>query len=397
MIMRLTEEQLNKVMKKYNTDRLWSFSRMNLFKTSPYSYYLKYIVQAKEDNDNSIYGVMGGCVHTILEKFYSDEIKYEDMLDEFENAWMTNVDILDLKFDRTDEEKNNKIKDKYYKNLKHFFKNHTILEDKPKLEKFIITNIGDFYFQGYIDVINKDKNGVYNIIDWKTSSIYLGHKAEKESFQLGIYAIGLNQMGVPIENIRIKWNFLKYCTVYCEQANGKVKERNIERCELGSKLLSNVKIWLKKFGYKDELDYYCSLLCDSNDLSCLPEEVQKKYVVTDCYVEVPITEKMISFWTKEIIETLTDITLREKDYDETHSDKAFWDSEDTVKVSSYYFANLSGYSANLHKPYKEYLDKLERQKQENDDMLGVVNKSKVNNNDSPIEIEDEDLEWLKYI
>ena len=76
MIMRLTEEQLNKVMKKYNTDKLWSFSRMNLFKTSPYSYYLKYIVQAKEDNDNSIYGVMGGCVHTILEKFYSDEIKY---------------------------------------------------------------------------------------------------------------------------------------------------------------------------------------------------------------------------------------------------------------------------------------------------------------------------------
>ena len=30
-------------------------------------------------------------------------------------------------------------------------------------------------------------------------------------------------------------------------------------------------------------------------------------------------------------------------------------------------------------------------------MLGVVNKSKVNNNDSPTEIEDEDLEWLKYI
>ena len=106
---------------------------------------------------------------------------------------------------------------------------------------------------------------------------------------------------------------------------------------------------------------------------------------------------MISFWTKEIIETLTDITLREKDYNETHSDKAFWDSEDTVKVSSYYFANLSGYSANLHKPYKEYLDKLERQKRENDDMLGVVNKSKVNNNDSSTEIEDEDLEWLKYI
>ena len=394
--MRLSTEELNQIKKKYGVDTLWSFSRLGCYETSPFNYYLRYIKKEKEQDRSTIYTESGSVVHECLEKYYNKEISYEDMLKLYEESLDIFV-LSGLKYNKTDEERNASIANKYEEDIKHFFKNHKILEDKPKLEKFIVTNIGDFYFQGYIDVINKDKNGIYNIIDWKTSSIYLGHKAEKESFQLGIYAIGLNQMGVPLENIRIKWNFLKYCTVYCEQANGKVKERNIERCELGSKLLSNVKIWLKKFGYKDELDYYCNLLCDSNDLSCLPEEVQKKYMVTDCYVEVPITEKMISFWTKEIIETLTDITLREKDYDETHSDKAFWDSEDTVKVSSYYFANLSGYSANLHKPYKEYLEKLERQKRENDDMLGVVNKSKVNNNDSPTEIEDEDLEWLKYI
>lgn len=397
--MRATQEQLERIKKKYNTDRLWSFSRMNLFKTSPYSYYLKYIVEKEEDNDNSIYGVMGGCVHDILEKYYSDEIKYEDMINEFRDAWMMNVDVLDLKFDRTDEEKNKKIADKYYRNIEHFFKNHKTLEDKPKLEKLIITKIGNYVFQGYIDCINKNKDGIYNIIDWKTSSIYLGAKAEKESFQLGIYAIGLNQMGVPFENINIKWNFIKYCTVLYEQANGKVKSRNIERCELGSKLKSNVAIWLKKLGYKDDVDYYCNLLCDSNDLSCLPKEVQEKYTVTDCYVDIPITEKMLGFWQKEIIETLTDITLREKDYNETSSDKAFWDSDDSVKHQSYYFANLSGYSANLHLPYKKYLEDLERQKQESEDMLGVLNKSNINNgnNEPSKEIDDEDLEWLKYI
>lgn len=397
--MRATQEQLERIKKKYNTDRLWSFSRMNLFKTSPYSYYLKYIAQKEEDNDNSIYGVMGGCVHDILEKYYNDEIKYEDMIDEFKDAWMTNVDVLDLKFDRTDEEKNKKIANKYYRNIEHFFKNHKILEDKPKLEKLIITKIEDYVFQGYIDCINKNKDGIYNIIDWKTSSIYLGAKAEKESFQLGIYAIGLNQMGVPFEKINIKWNFIKYCTVLYEQANGKVKSRNIERCELGSKLKSNVAIWLKKLGYKDDVDYYCNLLCDSNDLSCLPKEVQEKYTVTDCYVDIPITEKMLGFWQKEIIETLTDITLREKDYNETSSDKAFWDSDDSVKHQSYYFANLSGYSANLHLPYKKYLENLERQKQESEDMLGVLNKSNINNgnNEPSKEIDDEDLEWLKYI
>lgn len=393
--MRATKEQLENIMKKYKVDRLWSFSRMNLFKTSPYSYYLKYIAQKEEDNNNSIYGTMGGCIHDILERFYNGEIKYEDMLDEFEDAWMTYIEVMGLKFERTDEEKNKKIGEKYFKNIQCFFKNHILLEDKPNLEKLIITKIGDYVFQGYIDVICKDKNGIYNIIDWKSSSIYKGSKAEKESFQLGIYAMGLNQMGIPFEKINIKWNFLKYCTVEYTQSNGKVKSRDIERYELGEKLKSNVKIWLKKNGYENEVDYYLNLLCDSNDIKCLPKDIQDKYKITDCYVDIPITDKLLDMWQKEIIETLTDITLREKDYNETGSDKAFWDSDESVKASSYFFANLSEYSANLHLPYKKYLEQREQQQRENDDLIGSIRKEDTKKTTN-INIE-EDLEWLKYI
>ena len=36
-----------------------------------------------------------------------------------------------------------------------------------------------------------------------------------------------------------------------------------------------------------------------------------------------------------------------------------YDTEESVKKQSYYFSTLCGYSANLHKPWKEYLDKRE--------------------------------------
>ena len=42
------------------------------------------------------------------------------MLSLFDDGWTVAVDIAKLKFDRSDEEKNVKIKDKYYENLIHF-------------------------------------------------------------------------------------------------------------------------------------------------------------------------------------------------------------------------------------------------------------------------------------
>ena len=107
---RLTSEELQALMKREGCDRIWSWSKINCFHTSPYEYYLKYIKRAKEDRANSIYVTTGGLAHNILEKFYTNEISYEKMLDEFEDGWMVAVDIAGLKFDRTDEEKNEKIK-----------------------------------------------------------------------------------------------------------------------------------------------------------------------------------------------------------------------------------------------------------------------------------------------
>lgn len=400
---RLTSEELQTLMKNEGVSRIWSWSKWNCFHTSPYEYFLKYILHKKEDRTDCIYTTTGGIAHDIMERRYTGKLPYEQMIDDFEDGWVTAFNIAEMKFDRNSPEKNDKISQKYYENLKHFFINHTPLKYKPVIEQFVKAKIGDNLFQGYIDVCFKDDEGNFNILDWKTSSIYKGKKAENECGQLVVYAIGLNQQGVPMDKIHICWNFLKYVSIQYEQANGAVKTREVERCKIGESLQTNAKMWLKKLGYTDQVDNYLKQLLDTNDIECLPKEVQEKYIISDCYVYVPLTDELINRWKETIISTINDIELREKDYEETHSDKAFWDTDESVEAQSYYFSTLCGYSPNLHLPYKAYLERTEKAKDGNV-FSGVgsstVESSPVAQTDKVIhqkDTENVDLSWLDNI
>ncbi len=400
---RLTSEELQTLMKNEGISRIWSWSKWNCFHTSPYEYFLKYILHKKEDRTDCIYTTTGGIAHDIMERRYTGKLPYEQMIDDFEDGWVTAFNIAEMKFDRNSPEKNDKISQKYYENLKYFFMNHTPLKYKPVIEQFVKAKIGDNLFQGYIDVCFKDDEGNFNILDWKTSSIYKGKKAENECGQLVVYAIGLSQQGIPMDKIRICWNFLKYVSIQYEQANGAIKTREVERCKIGESLQANAKMWLRNKGYGDQVDDYLKLLLDTNSIECLPKEVQEKYIISDCYVYVPLTDELINRWKETIISTINDIELREKDYEETHSDKAFWDTDESVEAQSYYFSTLCGYSPNLHLPYKAYLERTEKAK--DGDVFSGVGSSTVES--SPVAqtnkvihekgSENVDLSWLDNI
>ena len=357
---RLTYDELEKIKKKYGVTRLWSWSKMNTYMTSKFEYLLKYILKSKEDRCDSCYTTLGTICHDTLDKFYDGQIKYEDMIDDYNDGFTTAITIADLKFNRSDEEKNKSIGEKYNENLIHFFKNHTVYKHKLLVEKPITVNINGNVFIGYIDALYKDDDGYYHIIDFKSSSIYTGKTLEENSGQLTIYAIGLNQMGIPLDKIKAEFNFLKYCTIRYEQKNGAIKYRNVERCKIGESLQSNARTWLKHFGY--EPDEYLMEMLDTNSIDCLPDKVKEKYEITDCHVDIGLNEKLIQKWTNLIAVTIQDIELREKDYEEIKSVQCFWDDEESVKAQSYYFANLCSYSAQKHLPYKAYLEKYESNK-----------------------------------
>ena len=399
---RLTNKELDKIKNKYKVSRIWSWSRINTFMTSPYEYMLHYVKHIPEDRQDCGYTTLGSLAHDTLDAYYENEIAYKDMIDRFNDGWITAIDIAELKLDRNDDIHDASIKAKYKDDLQHFFKNHKPYDHNLLIEKPVIAQVGNNVFVGYIDAMFKDNDGNYHIIDFKTSSKYSGKTAEEKSGQLTIYALGLIQAGIPVDKVKICWNFLKYCSIEYQQKNGTVKTREVERCKIGESLQSNAKMWLKDSGYNDdEVDDYLKLLLDTNSIEILPDEVREKYKMSDCHVYVPLTDKLINKWTDTIVTTIRDIYAREKDYEDTKSDKCFWDDEENVKSESYYFSTLMAYSPNLHKPYAEYLDKLEKQKNEQDLFNGVGEKYEndivTNQNICNNNTDDLDLSWLEEL
>ena len=381
--MRKQFEEIKLIANKLDCDEIYSWSKYNQYKGDPYTFYLKYILKIPEDRKDSIYGVLGNASHDILEKYYNKEISYTDMIEIFEEK-LFEFTIGNLKYDRSDEEKNKKIGNKYESCMRHFFKNHQRIPNKLKLEVFVPIKINNILIQAYIDAIHMEKRedkDICIITDWKTSSLYKGKKVLKERGQLLLYSYGVHKkLNIPMDQIIARWAFLKYVEVECMQANEKVKSRIIERNSIGSSLSSSVKMWLKKSDSKfteEEIDDYLNKILIDNSIDCLPDDVKSKFVVKDCYVEISLDNESIQELLEDIIKTVEEIKIKHSDYKNTLDNKIWW--QDVTDTESYFLANLNGYSSKIHAPYKEYLEKLDMFK----------------NKDVGNKVDDEDLTWLE--
>jgi hypothetical protein len=385
-VARKSKEELNALCKKFGVDTLWSWSRYHCYKQDKWEYYLKYILHEKEDRTNSIYAVSGGNIHDILEKLYTNQIAYDNMAELYEDSLFT-MNCADLKYNRSDSEKNEAIANKYENCVRHFFKHHNLLQQQHKVEQFITIKISDdIYMQGYIDMFvvepyideNGNKKKKLRIIDWKSSSRYQGQKIEAESGQLLIYAEGIRQLlNVPLEDIVCEWNFLKYVTVTYEQKNGKTKDRYIERNSIGESLVNTAKMWLKHFGYEDDIEKYVDDMILSNSIDSLPDEVQEKFEIKDCYVQVPLSEDRIENLKSDIINTVNEINDKVAEYNDSEDEMLFW--QEVTTADEYRLNCLSGYSRAKHKPYDAFLKEKEmfekngtENEVEDDDLLSFV-------------------------
>lgn len=397
--MRKTNEELQALKEHYGVKELWSFSKVNKFVTSPYEYYLKYILHIKEDKRDGIYATSGGTIHDILEKFYSGEIKYEDMITAYEGALFL-FDQAELKYNKIDEEKNAKIANKYEDCIRHFFKHHKRFEQKAMIEQFAVTKIGDNVFQGYIDFVFQDEDGTITILDWKSSTIYTGAKVLKEGKQLLIYAQSLIQHGVPMDKIKICWDFLKYVNVSFIQQNGKPKTRQIERNAIGTSLANTIKTKMKatKKYTEEEINSALELVITTNNLNTLPKEISEQFTVEDCLVYIPIDEEILKNLNEEVISTIKSIdkckelwyNKKESGADESELDQIWYDSDEQLKANEYYHWNLSGYSQTLHKPFADYVAKQALIKQEQNSFFGGVS----NEDNDSFQYAETDLSWL---
>lgn len=372
--MRKEYSEIVELAEKNHCNQIFSWSKYKTYLDDTYTYYLRYIAKIPPDRFDGIYAKSGSDIHECIEAFYKGKLDHQGMLDRYEELLFENT-LNGLKYDRSDEEKNKSVGDKYENCIRHFLLNHNKIPYKIKLEEFIGSVIGDTYFQGYVDAFHiEERDGKKRLVitDWKSSSIYKGDKYEHEKGQLLIYIEGMHQKGVPYEDIIARWNFLKYVNVTVTQANGKTKVRQLERNNYVEKLSSTINMWLKKSKYTisgKELDK----CIETNTLDYLPDDVKDKFVVDDCYVEIDFTENDITELKNNIIETVNEIKEKEKEYnalkdiDKDQAERVWW--QEVTDSQSFFMANLSDYSAKIHKPYAEYLENREMflDKQDNTD------------------------------
>ena len=128
----------------------------------------------------------------------------------------------------------------------------------------------------------------------------------------------------------------------------------------------------------------------NNSIENLPKEVKEKINISDCYVEVPLSEEKIQELKDDITITIHEFREKEKAYRETEDEMIFW--QDVTDADAFRLATLSGYSRSLHKPYDAYLKEQElflNNERDEDDASNTKN-----NNSS----EDDDLlEFLKSL
>lgn len=387
---RLSYEQLDKIKKELNVFDIYSFSKVNSFKTDPYGYFLKYILRVPEDRQDSIYSVVGNIVHDITEDFQADKVTREQMLTTYKDKTFE-LEQLGFKFDRTDEDKNESISKKYHACNIHFLEHFKKIEGIDGVsESYIVVKVGNFVFVGYIDYkhIEEIDGEKYLIItDFKTSTIYKGEKIDKEKMQLLLYTLGYIQKGWDINKVKARWCFTKYVNVEVMEKKKTWKTRQIERNEIGSKLSASAKMWLKdtKRYSEDEINDFLVDMLVNNSIDNLPKDVQEKFKISDCYVYIYINENEIEELVKDFIESIHSMKIKEGEYLRTKDDKVFW--TEITKENDYFISVLSGYSTKHHKPYAEYL----KQKEIDAQPFGISLKPKSTG------LDDDDIDILELL
>ena len=268
---------------------VWSYSRLSTYKNCKHEYYLSRIL--KKESVNNLWGELGGLAHQQLEDYYSGHIEYKDMLSNFESGFL-DYEMADLHFVK-DAVQNERMIKKYKESIIHFFNNHIPITQKVLSEREVWIDTGIAAFIGYVDAIHKDEEGYYNITDYKTSSMgseYKGDNLLHKQEQLLLYALSLIQMGIKLEDIKIRWNFLKYTNIKYNHMvavtymkNGKHTTSCVKKLELISKIAPQLK--------KDIFEYHPDADTKEvnaaikqwkldNDFSNLPQWLQDRYTLS---------------------------------------------------------------------------------------------------------------------
>ena len=194
---------------------VYSHSRLNTYETCPLQFKLQYIDKAEVVKKEGIAPFLGSRVHDALQKLYMD-LRYSKLLtlDEliifYNEVWAKKCNDAVVITNKELSAQNYKdtgircLKD-YYERYAPFNQAATILIEERK--SLSLSGDSKYKIQGYIDRLDRTKDGVYEIHDYKTGRLLSQDELDKDR-QLALYEIIVRKEFPDVKNVRLIWHFL---------------------------------------------------------------------------------------------------------------------------------------------------------------------------------------------
>lgn len=149
-------------------DMVWSYSRLKAYEDCPYRWYLKYILDYKEDD--MFYASYGSFMHELLAQYYSRELTKDELPIRFLESFQYRV--LGERPASSTVEKYIKAGVAYLSSFKPFDMNTLGVEEKVEFD------IDGVNFIGFVDYVG-EKDGEIYIVDHKSHDLKPRSKRKK--------------------------------------------------------------------------------------------------------------------------------------------------------------------------------------------------------------------------
>lgn len=197
---------------------IYSHSRLSTFDQCPLKFKYQYIEGIKPTIGESIESFMGGRVHQVLEKLYSDlklqkRNSLEDLLAYYRKIW-------DEKWYDEIEIRKNGFQEKDYFNtgkkcLENYYKRYQPFEEITLgIEERLLIKLdpqGQYLISGKIDRLSQVGPGEYEIHDYKTSTSSVpSQEIISRDRQLALYQIGVQDKWPDAKKVCLVWHYLAF-------------------------------------------------------------------------------------------------------------------------------------------------------------------------------------------
>lgn len=197
----------------------FSFSRVNSFENCRLQYKYKYIDKVKSEVE-TIEAFLGNQVHETLKEFY-DLVKNRVikpkgwLISKYEELWKKNyhegIKIVRNEYSPEDYyEKGKQCLLDYYEEFKNFDQTKVVKTEEPIYFR-LQHEEKEYPFFGILDRLDwNDKEKIFEIHDYKTSSTLMTQEEAEKDLQLPLYQLALQSKWPEAEKAKLVWHYLLF-------------------------------------------------------------------------------------------------------------------------------------------------------------------------------------------